>query len=79
MQDKIIEVIAEAAAELCWQKYQERQRMPQVPVVLEELLKSCELRTDSEDAFERLAYTTRQRFQNRLLQSRMRLGSEALS
>jgi len=76
MHERIIDLIAEAAAELCWQKYQQRQRIPQVPLVLEELLRNCQLRMESDDAFERLAYATRQSFQNRLLQSRMRQGTE---
>jgi len=76
MHERIIDLIAETAAELCWQKYQQRQRIPQVPLVLEELLRNCQLRMESDDAFERLAYATRQSFQNRLLQSRMRQGTE---
>lgn len=76
MHERIINVITETAAELCWQRYQQRQRIPHVPLILEELLKSCQLRMESDDAFERLAYATRQSFQNRLLQSRIKQGTE---
>ncbi|WP_287127485.1 hypothetical protein [Candidatus Cyanaurora vandensis] len=79
MHQKISEIIAETAAELCWQQYQQRQRIPQINNILEELLRDCELQTTSESAFEQLAYSTRQHFQNRLLQSRSKLyGSEKL-
>jgi len=70
MHEPILDVIAETTANLCWQEYQKSKRMPVVRENVERVLEECGLTAASSETLGTLTYSTSQRFQNRLLQSR---------